>query len=247
MQIIGLREIAAVVVLLSACNFIETVDNPNFCTNRGGDSFCQSRSHGLDFCSLGKDDCPGLSSYNQDGCVEERPTDDCYSPCGEHSILAEAGCLELTTSTSNDMFDETSSSSWETTSGNPVGESQDGTSTIASTGVEEDTTLGASSTSMGDDPSQQPYGPCWVDSSLSCTEPDPKCKVLLSGHNFCTRPCGDDGDCPPPGDGMTMAVCVDFFSGDRCALDCSNADCPEGMSCEMQLGVDFPLCGWPVL
>lgn len=81
------------------CRFTEL--DPLHCTNNDGDAYCAqqfpdgSRPH----CELGSSGC--LSDDSRLGCLAERPTDECYSPCGGRLPLAEdATCIEAEESSS---------------------------------------------------------------------------------------------------------------------------------------------------
>lgn len=84
--------------------------NPDHCSNLDGDATCASL-YGNDrpFCSWGRAACE--STPAGDGCVEARPIDACYSPCGGAALLEDAaGCIGATGSSTDDTAGSTESS-----------------------------------------------------------------------------------------------------------------------------------------
>lgn len=75
---------------LLGCRFIE--DNRDHCGNNDGDTYCAAlhADGARPYCEAGTKGCitPG---HERDGCVAERPQDECYSPCGGSGTLAENG------------------------------------------------------------------------------------------------------------------------------------------------------------
>lgn len=91
----------------------------------------------------------------------------------------------------------------------------------------------SSSTTAGSGDASPIYGPCdeicSLDLDNGCVSPSDG-----SGREFCTQPCADASECPPPPSGAAVAGCVDPGQGKICFLDCSGgAACPAGMSCSL--------------
>jgi hypothetical protein len=92
------------------------------CGNNEGNAYCaeQFPDGSRPYCELGAGPC--ISSEAQLGCVAERPADECYSPCGGRSTLAENGeCVMIEDSSSGTSSgtdtDESSASSESSTTG----------------------------------------------------------------------------------------------------------------------------------
>ena len=115
-------------LLVLGCPFTES--NPDHCGNNDGDAYCARLAPDgtLPYCEAGTKDCitPGHERY---GCVAERPQNECYSPCGGRSTLAENGeCLsgsETTEATTTTSGTTTSNPSTESTGPMPCADNQD--------------------------------------------------------------------------------------------------------------------------
>lgn len=72
-------------LLAAGCADITPIDNPNHCANRRGDTSCEEwfPDGSVPFCVV--DTC----ELALRGCVAERPSDECYSKCGDKRVLAE--------------------------------------------------------------------------------------------------------------------------------------------------------------
>ena len=96
---------------------------------------------------------------------------------------------------------------------------------------------GASSGDSGEDsgsagwPEAGPYsGPC--NYSGDC-EGFPELVSCPQEFNFCTLPCQDPSECPPPPNGDAVPVCEVAGGFRLCLLDCSGGEeCPTTMTCE---------------
>lgn len=71
---------------------------PGYCSGaEEGDAFCgeQYPDGSKPYCRTGTDACNEDPEPGFDGCVAERPEDECYSPCGQGNTLADdASCLD---------------------------------------------------------------------------------------------------------------------------------------------------------
>ena len=119
--------------------------NPNHCSGaQDGDTFCgeQYPDGSKPYCRWGSNPCNPDAESDFDGCVVERPEDECYSPCGQgKDFVDDASCLD----------DETT----------VADESSTGNSDTSSTGIDPDTGTGT------DDPTTGPSG-CM--SNEECTD-----------------------------------------------------------------------------
>jgi hypothetical protein len=91
---------AMTVVLAQGCRF--TDQNTRHCNNNDGDDYCNREfGDGLTvlYCESGTEEC--RTPTGQYGCVEQRPADACYSPCGGRSTIDENGeCVVVEDSSS---------------------------------------------------------------------------------------------------------------------------------------------------
>lgn len=116
------RFLAGFAVSIAICGCQFTTVNLDYCSNINGDAFCESRRGGSTsyYCLLGTDACVAWVKERRDidasfdGCIEERPPDDCYSPCGgggAWEVGAECSLGdEMSGSESGQVGDEMSSS-----------------------------------------------------------------------------------------------------------------------------------------
>ncbi len=158
--------------------------NPGNCSGaQDGNSFCaeQYPDGSKAFCRYGSDPCnPGVDA-DFDGCVAERPEDECYSPCGRGDAFADdASCLDEETTVAEASTTESSSSSGET---EPT-----------STSVEPETDTEGPSTTTGpecseDVPCLDAAAPFCVDGACSTCDatetPDEACAMQDEGMPLC--------------------------------------------------------------
>jgi len=155
--------------------------NPNHCSGaQDGDAFCGGEHPGgaLPFCRYGSVSCnPGAEEF--DGCVEERPEDECYSPCGQGAVFADdASCVDPTDPT---VSNASSSSGGET-------DEPTTSTTEPETDTEEpSTTTGPECTE--DVPCMDPASPFCVDGACSTCDatetPDDSCAMLDEALPLC--------------------------------------------------------------
>ena len=71
---------------------------------------------------------------------------------------------------------------------------------------------------MEDDDCTDPYTVCWP-------------PMDFGTPNYCTLECESEDDCPVPDSGTATTVCEGPPGTDICALDCTEGECPDGMTC----------------
>jgi hypothetical protein len=69
-----------------------------------------------------------------------------------------------------------------------------------------------------DDECEDPYSLCWPPEQFGTP-------------NFCTLPCESAKECPVPTTGEAVPVCEGPPDQDICVLDCTDGECPDGMTC----------------
>jgi hypothetical protein len=104
--------------MAAACGFQGERLNEKHCWNKSGDATCEELyGDALPFCSNEQSPCMADGKY---GCVAERPTDECYSPCGDEQSFVENNECELIadgTETGESGGESTSSGSVDSESG----------------------------------------------------------------------------------------------------------------------------------
>lgn len=107
-------------LLVLGCGFSE--NNPDHCSNNQGDAYCVELDHdgSLLYCEAGIKGCI-TPDHERFGCVADRPKDECYSPCGGRSTLAENGACssgsETTEATTYTSATSTTNASTDDTTG----------------------------------------------------------------------------------------------------------------------------------
>ena len=157
--------------------------NPDYCSGaQDGDSFCaqQYLDGSKPYCRSGSSACENGAEPDFDGCVVERPGDECYSPCGQGNTFADdASCLDDETTVADAGATETSSS---------VGETEP-----SSTTVEPETDTEEPSTTTGpectEDVPCMDAAPFCVDGACSTCDatevPDESCAMLDESLPLC--------------------------------------------------------------
>ncbi|MEM7154729.1 MAG: hypothetical protein AAF799_17905 [Myxococcota bacterium] len=200
---------------MTAC--VEIGATPQFhCRYNGGDRACERHGDARVFCSWGSEVC-GPSPAN-DGCVAQRPANECYTPCGDVLVDEDDQCLYDNSSSSSGMESDGSedSSSSDTTA---MGESESGNESCSS----------------NDDcsPLEAPYcddGQCVScelapdadGADLACVSSDPQFPVCIDGACLGCRPDTNEGcEGPTPICDSASHSCV----GCRDHDDCGEAGC----------------------
>lgn len=139
-----------------------------------------------------------------------------------------------TTATTGASADGTSTGAAET---GPAETGPGDTSSGGSEGTTDPDTSGTdSSTTSQDSSSGEPpddsYPSCMIDDD--CAAPYTLCwpPEKFGTPNFCTHECNNAGQCPVPTSGAATPVCEGPPGIDVCVLDCSEGECPTGMSCD---------------
>jgi hypothetical protein len=128
------------------------------------------------------------------------------------------------TSTSNGSADGTgSTTAVDTGSSGPEATTDPGTTTTEVTGSSDGGSSG--------EPPPESYPGCMADED--CSDPYTLCwpPMEFGTPNFCTVECMDAGECPVPTSGTATPACEGPPGMNICALDCSEGECPDGMSC----------------
>ena len=202
------------VAAIAICGCPVSEPNPGHCSNGRGDEFCMEE-HGIaaPFCAMG-----ACEPREPDGCVGDRPTNDCWSPCGQGQTAAQNDDCEGIADTTADPSTTMSTS----TSGEPsTTEPMTSDDTVGSTTeplpcLQQDCT----------DPELPLCGPEGI--CVPCSgvdDPGAACEAIDSTRPACdgTRcvPCtGDDiGNC-----GGTTPVCD--ASANMCVGCSFHAECP---------------------
>lgn len=127
--------------------------------------------------------------------------------------------------------DSTTSTSTSPTTGTTTTDSGTTTSdgTTSTTGTTDTGTSSSGSSTTGgvsDD-----YPACAADED--CSEPYTMCwpPMDFGMPNFCTLPCAGPDECPVPATGTATPVCEGPPGNNVCILDCTEGECPDGMSC----------------
>jgi len=158
--------------------------NPNHCSGaQDGDSFCaeQYPDGSKAFCRYGSDPCNPDVDADFDGCVAERPQDECYSPCGQGNTFADdPSCLDEETTVADASTTQSSSSGGDTeTSGTTVEPETEGESSTTGPECSEDV------------PCSDAEAPFCVDGvcgTCDATEvPDESCMELDAGAPLCVE------------------------------------------------------------
>lgn len=168
------------------------------------------------------------------------------------SASATASSTDSTTaSTSASTSASTTASTTASTSSADSG-SETGVTTIdtTGTGTTDATTTGTDTggSSGGSSSGGMPeieYPPCMADDE--CTDPYSLCwpPQRFGDPAFCTLPCGNADECPLAPTGGAVPVCEGPPDQNICVLDCTDADCPDGMTCIDVFGNgDFMRCTW---
>ena len=162
--------------------------NPGHCSGaQDGNSFCgeQYPDGSKTFCRYGSDPCNPDADADFDGCVAERPEDECYSPCGRGDAFADdPSCLDEETTVADASTTEGSSSSGDTeTSGTTVEPETDTEEESSTTGPE----------CSEDVPCSDAAAPFCVDGTCSTCDvsvdpaPDDACAMLDEGMPLCVE------------------------------------------------------------
>lgn len=150
--------------------------NVAHCSLLEGDATCAVLfpSQSRPFCSTG---CPGHPSGDTYGCVEDRPEDACYSPCGQGSTVAELdGCATEGTSDDTGAPSTTTTAPASSTSGDD-------------TSADEDSTTGMAGC-QGDEACAEPTPLCVEGACVSCSDapaPDEACATRDPARPLCVE------------------------------------------------------------
>lgn len=212
------------------------------CGNLEGDATCEERGIGM-YCSV----CVMVA----DGCTNEMPSDECR---------VDGSVIETTFHTTGSGSGLSSSSVSSSSGGLQVDDTglfSDGgpTSSFSSEGSEV-AGEGLTETGMSGEECEiatySQYSECVWDTD--CSEPDTMCyNYFINNEGFCTQVCSVNADCPCPSSGEALPICIynPIRFVNQCVLECGNGSggpsCPNGMDCEMVLGLDGEprwRCGW---
>jgi hypothetical protein len=202
--------------------------NPSHCALLSGDAACAAfyPAGSLPYCNT----CSNNPSPYGNGCVEDRPVDECYSPCGQGSTILEIdGCLDMGTDTDR-----------------PPGTSEADTtepSGTSTTAVVDDTATTAAAGCLADDACAEPTPfcvegecvPCSLapDPAAACQSADPARPLCAPERGRCVACTADDATACT---GVTP-VC-DVPSGT--CVGCSfHAQCPAS-ACHIEEGGCLP-------
>ncbi|MGH1348553.1 MAG: hypothetical protein ACRBN8_43810 [Nannocystales bacterium] len=164
----------------TSCLQTWTALSPDYCSGaQDGDSFCAEKypDGSRNYCTFGLKDCVADIEDDIDGCVPERPADECYSPCGRGNAIADdTSCVEEETT----IADASTSSGGETDSSSTTVEPETDTEEpSATTGPECSETV----------PCMGPAAPFCVDGACSTCDatavPDESCATLDEALPLC--------------------------------------------------------------
>ena len=208
---------------------------PGYCSGaEDGDAFCgeQYPDGSKPYCRSGTNACNEDPEPGFDGCVAERPEDECYSPCGQGNTLADdASCLD----------DETTVGS----ESGSTGETENPSSTMdpdTGSGTDEPTTTGPGGCMSneeclsGDAPFCDPGGNCVAcdgmpEPDAACAGADAETPVCEAGA--CVQCTAEKADACEG----TTPVCGEE---NRCEGCTEHAQCPES-ACHLD-GADAGAC-----
>jgi len=164
----------------TSCLQTSTALSPDYCSGaQDGDSFCAEKypDGSRAYCTFGLKDCVADIEDDIDGCVPERPADECYSPCGQgNAVIDDASCVE----------EETTIADASTSSG--------GETEPSSTTVEPETDTEEPSTTTGPEcsetvPCMDAAAPFCVEGACSTCDatevPDESCAMLDEALPLC--------------------------------------------------------------
>lgn len=201
--------------------------NPDHCSNRDGNATCASLyGDERPFCSWGRGACE--STPAKDGCVEAKPSEECYSPCGGAALVEDdASCLGGTGSGTDD---------------GATTDAGDGSTTRIPDGSESSST--GPSPCAGNEDCTDPAAPFCEPMTGACVtcaataDPDGACAELDAGAPLCI-----DGACVQCTASST-AVCDELlFLCDDASKSCvpctAHEQCSSG-ACQLAVGQCFP-------
>ncbi len=231
------------VLPLTGC--ITEVSNENYCSNANGDDFCVGR-HGevRSYCLYGGDSCREAHAGQRfadpafDGCMEEEPVSECYSPCGYRQIESQdQSCVpDEATGTLGGMTTSGTGSSGGIGTGDA---STSDTGDNTSDGMESSTTM----------PPLPNCGDGVVGPGEACDDGeetihcDSDCTWRMCGdghHNTASsEQCDDAGQSPICNTDCTWSIC-----GDGTVNEMANEDCDdEGESETCDEDCTWSMCG----
>jgi hypothetical protein len=218
-----------------------TTPNLDYCANSNGNLFCEQRhpDDGRGYCIRGIDAClDGLSNAYKsdpsfDGCIEDKPEDACYSPCGGgQSIEDEASCVVASDDTIG--MGETTPASSGTAEMTGADDTTTGSTASSDSEPSEGTTTGSNTTdaSSSSSSSSSSDGSTTTDASSSSEDSTTGDMCLGSWGSGAWGGCLNeygvftiDESCDPG------AACLvygsDFIESTSCTTSCSEpCDCP---------------------
>jgi len=182
--------------------------NPDYCSGaQDGDSFCAEMypDGSKPYCRSGTSACENGAEPEFDGCVAERPEDECYSPCGQGNTLAEdASCLDDATTVAE------GTEGTDTGSGSETDTLPTSTTVQPETETAEDSSTTTGPACMGNEECDDPTAPFCVAGECSpcsavvggtpdeaCAGLDPALPLCVEGSCVACTPenfeaCGDD-------------------------------------------------------
>jgi hypothetical protein len=213
------------VALVQGCQFTE--QNPRHCNNNDGDEYCNREiGDGLTvlYCEQGTPPC--RTPESEYGCVEQRPADACYSPCGGRSTIDENGeCVMVEDSSTGTSTGDTDTND---TGSTTDGESSSTTGPMPCVSDEECTDADAPFCgTVGE------CGPCsgTMDPDASCLDADPLLPLCVG--DTCVA-------CTPENPLVCDEQLLLCDGTTNACIPCSeHAQCSSG-ACELAAGTCFP-------
>ena len=235
---------AAITAIVISCVPTRTVLDPTHCASNDGDAFCAAKySDGsFPFCAYGTKSCDtenGITDPDVDGCLAERPRDECYSPCGGgRNAVEDSACDDIADGTMSGTTGPTSSTAPSTSDATMgPGPGSDTETETAGETTEGDGCEGDGDCTDAGAPFCDAAGMCVAcdgmpDPDAACAGADAAAPVCNAGSCVqCTA--GNAGAC----DGQTP-VCDD--SANTCRGCTEHAECPDS-ACHLD-GGDVGAC-----
>ncbi len=214
--------------------------NEDHCVRKEGDAYCVEK-HGEErgFCG---GSC--VDSEDNDGCVEEAPSDpSCYSPCGDDKYADEDdSCLDTSTMT------ETNASTMDSSgdpSGDPTTMDDSSSVTMTMTGDETETdpteTTGPTDCQVSEDCTDPNRPVCLDNDCVPCTE-TPDGDMACNAKDEALPVCRDDGHCVQC-TGGNAAACGDMTpvcdDGTSTCVGCTYHEQCAATACDIATGACF--------
>jgi hypothetical protein len=227
-------------VLADACTSSKA--NSDHCSLLEGDATCADRYPGeFEFCG---GDC--VDSENNDGCVDQAPTDlDCWYPCGDDQTAEDDMSCVGTTET------ETNASTMDSTDTDPSSSLTDDTATTMSSNTQgtETEDAGTTTESGGDcqtstECTNADFPVCLDNECVACTD-TPDGDVACNSKDETMPVCNDVGQCVQCTD-ANVAACADTTpvcdTGTSTCVGCTYHEQCSDTACDIATGACFEDC-----